>query len=119
MGAGLNLYSHVHVDDLAEVYRLMLMKGQPGARYHAVAGEASYRWMAEHAARELGVGTRSVTFEEGERIWGKFLALIAFSMCSRSRCPRTRAELGWRPHPDRKDILKEVANPVFRSQLGD
>jgi nucleoside-diphosphate-sugar epimerase len=117
MGAGLNLYSNVHVDDLAEVFRLMLEKGQSGALYHAVSGEACYRWMAERAAQELGVATRSVTFEEGERIWGRFLALIAFSMCSRSRCPRTRTDLGWRSHPDRRDILEEVANPAFRTGI--
>lgn len=114
LGAGLNLYSNVHVDDLAEVFRLMIEKGSPGALYHAVSGEANYRSMAECAARSLGVETRSVEYAQAKELWGDFLTLIAFAMCSRSRCPRTRFELGWRPHPNRLDIMKEVANPVFR-----
>jgi nucleoside-diphosphate-sugar epimerase len=115
MGAGLNLYSNVHVDDLAEIYRLAIEKGIAGALYHAVSGEENYRSMAERAARVLGVKTRSVGFGEAKTLWGDFLALIAFSMCSRSRSPRSRLELGWQPRVDRLDILEEVSNPAFWS----
>jgi len=113
MGAGLNLYSNVHVDDLAEIYRLAVEKGIAGALYHAVSGEENYRSMAECAARVLGVKTRSIGFGEAKTLWGDFLALIAFAMCSRSRSPRSRLELGWQPRFDRLDILKEVSNPAF------
>ncbi len=113
MGAGLNLYSNVHVDDLAEIYRLAIEKGVSGALYHAVSGEENYRSMAERAAREMGVATRSINFGEAKTLWGDFLALIAFAMCSRSRSPRSRLELGWQPKPDRLDILEEVSNPKF------
>lgn len=47
LGAGLNMYSHVQVDDLAQVYCLALTKGAPGALYHAVAGELNNRTLAE------------------------------------------------------------------------
>jgi hypothetical protein len=71
--------------------------------------------MAECVARELGTGTRSINFAQAQQIWGNFLALIAFAMCSRSRCPRTRTELQWKPDAQRLDIMTEVANPVFRN----
>ena len=117
LGAGLNLYSNVHVEDLARVFMLALEKGVAGALYHAVSGEQNYRTMAETIARLLDVPTRSVSFEEAMAIWDKFTALIGFSVCSRSRSPRTRRELGWVPHPDKLDILAEVVNPAFRARI--
>ena len=113
MGAGLNCYSNVHVDDLAAVYALALEKGVGGALYHSVSGEVNYRQMAETIAAHLSVPTRSVGFAEAAEIWDKFTALIVFGSCSRSRSPRARAELGWAPHPDRLDLLAECLNPIY------
>ncbi|WP_217429549.1 NAD-dependent epimerase/dehydratase family protein [Sphingomonas bacterium] len=113
IGRGLNCYSNVHVDDLAALYALALEKGVGGALYHSVSGEVNYRQMAETIAAELGVPTRSVSFEEAIEIWDKFTALIVFGSCSRSRSPRARRELGWTPRPDRLDLLAECLNPVF------
>lgn len=97
IGRGLNLYSHVHVEDLAELYRLALEKGTPGALYHAVAGELNNRSIAEYVAQWRGVGTRSVSVSEAMDIWGKFATLIVLGVSSRSRSPRSRRELGWTP----------------------
>jgi nucleoside-diphosphate-sugar epimerase len=113
MGAGLNCYSNVHVDDLAALYALALEKGVGGALYHSVAGEVNYRQMAETIAAKLGVPTRSIGFEEAATIWDKFTALIVFGSCSRSRSPRARRELGWAPQPDRLDILAECVSPIY------
>jgi nucleoside-diphosphate-sugar epimerase len=97
IGSGLNLYSHVHVADLAEVYQLAIETGRAGGLYHAVAGELNNRMLAELVARQQGVSTRSVTIAEAIDIWGKFVTLVVLSVCSRSRSPRSRRELGWRP----------------------
>lgn len=117
LGRGLNLYSNVHVDDLTELYRLVLEKGTPGKLYHGVSGEQNFRTLAEGCARALGVPTRSVDFAEACEIWDKFTALIGFSICSRSRSPLSRRELGWRPSPDRLDIMEETAHPDFRERM--
>ena len=97
IGAGLNLYTHVHVDDLAEIYRLALEKGDAGALYHAVAGEVNWRTLAEAVAVATGTPARSVTIEEARDIWGPFIGPLFFGVSSRSRAPRTRADLGWKP----------------------
>lgn len=97
VGDGLNLYSNVHVDDLADLFGLALEKGQAGALYHSVSGELNFRHVAELLARRLGVPTRSVSMDEAIEIWGKFPTLIVLSVCSRSRSPRARRELGWTP----------------------
>jgi len=117
LGAGLNLYSNVHVEDLAQMFMLALEKGVSGALYHCVSGEENYRSMAEAIGRHLGLPTRSITFPEAAEIWDKFTALIAFSVCSRSRSPRARRELGWAPSPDKLDILQEVINPIYRERM--
>jgi nucleoside-diphosphate-sugar epimerase len=116
LGAGLNLYSNVHVDDLAEVYRLALEKGTAGALYHAVAGELNNRTLAEAVARDVGKKARSVDFIEGIRRWGKFETLIGMATCSRSRSPRTRRELGWTPR--HLDLLTDVGHPAYRALAG-
>lgn len=112
LGSGLNLYSNVHVDDLAEVYALALLKGTPGALYHCVAGEVAHRTLAERVAQQLGCDTRSVGFDEAVEIWGKFMALIIMSSSSRTRSPRARRELGWAP--TQLDMLSEVSHPGYR-----
>jgi nucleoside-diphosphate-sugar epimerase len=76
VGRGLNVYSNVHVDDLAVVYGLALEKGVAGALYHAVSGETNYRTLAEYVAGQLQVPTRSVTVAEAAEIWDKFMGPI-------------------------------------------
>lgn len=112
IGLGLNLYSHVHVDDLAEVYRLALEKGTPSALYHAVAGEANWRSIATSVARAAGVQPRSVTLDEAREIWGPVAGPLYFGVSSRSRAPRTRGELGWTP--TRVDVLEDIETGSYR-----
>jgi len=113
IGRGLNVYSNVHVDDLANLYGLALEKGVAGALYFGVAGEVSYGVIAGAIARHLGVPTRSVTIEEGCDIWGRFMARIVLCSCSRQRSPRAREELGWVPDPERLDILEDCNHPAY------
>lgn len=111
---GLNLYSNVHIEDLAELYALALGKGVAGALYHCVAGEVANRTIAGAVARQLGCDTRSIDFGQAVDIWGKFMTLIIMSTCSRSRSPRARAELGWAPrHPD---MLSDVGDSRYKIQ---
>ncbi|MDE2597738.1 MAG: NAD-dependent epimerase/dehydratase family protein [Sphingomonadales bacterium] len=113
VGSGLNLYTHVHVDDLSELYALALEKGVAGALYHLASGEVAFRTMAETIARHLSVGTRSLTIAEAAEVWDPFMGPIVFSGCSRTRAPRSRLELGWRPSADKCDLLVECVAPGY------
>lgn len=97
VGQGLNLYSHVHVEDLADLYEAAIVQGTGGGLYHAVAGETPNRWIAEAVARDMGCETRSVTMDEAMNIWSKFAVLVVLASSSRSRSPRARLELEWSP----------------------
>ncbi|MEO0030430.1 MAG: hypothetical protein RIS94_188 [Pseudomonadota bacterium] len=113
VGPGLNVYSHVHVQDLAELYRLALEKGKAGALYFAVTGEVAYGTLARMVAHHLGVERRAVSVEEACEIWDPFMGRIVLQSCSRQRSPRAREELGWSPREDRLDILDECAHPAY------
>ena len=118
LGRGLNVMSSIHVDDLAEIYALALERGEAGALYHAVSGEQSWRALASEIARLRGLPVRSVTFSEAQEHLGSVATQVAFSCSSRIRCPRTRDELGWLPHPDRLDIFADLAHPAFMQNAG-
>jgi nucleoside-diphosphate-sugar epimerase len=113
LGPGLNVMSSIHVDDLADIFALALERGASGALYHAVSGETNWRSLAAEVARLRGLSTRSIDFAEAQNLFGNAIALVIFSVCSRSRCPRTRGELGWTPNPGRLDIFAELAHPKF------
>jgi nucleoside-diphosphate-sugar epimerase len=113
IGRGLNVYSNIHVEELAEIYRLALERGQAGALYFALSGEVSYGVIAKTIADHLKVPTRSVTVEEACEIWDKGLGKIVLQSNSRQRCPRTRADLGWMPREDRVDILEDCLHPNY------
>ena len=117
-GRGLNVCSSIHVDDLADIFVLALGNGRPGALYHAVSGETNWRSIAEHIAKLRQMPTRSVSYQEAKTLFGPFLAPVVFATNMRTRCPRTRGELGWVPHPERLDLFAELAHPAFMA-LGE
>jgi nucleoside-diphosphate-sugar epimerase len=112
LGKGLNLYSNVHVDDLAEVYALALEKGAAGGLYHAVAGEANFRSIAEAIGVATGCPTRSIDYEAACALWGVGWVDLAIAVNSRSRAPRTRTELGWAPR--HLDVIEDIRNGSYR-----
>ena len=116
VGAGLNLYSHVHIDDLAELYRLAIDRGVAGALYHGVAGEINWRTIAEAVADVMECPTRSVSFEQAGEIWGPMYADLFFGVSSRSRAVRSRSELGW--SPTQFDLIEDVRHGSYRAAYG-
>lgn len=112
LGQGLNLYSNVHVDDLAEVYALAIERGAPGALYHAVAGEANFRSLAEAVAHVVGCETRSLDLEAASALWGNFWVDVGLAVNSRSRAPRARSELGWIPR--HVDVVDDIRSGSYR-----
>lgn len=113
IGRGLNAYSNVHVDDLAQVYRLALAKGTAGALYHAVAGEVNFRSLAEAVAKTMNCGTRSVDYDQACRIWGPVMTQFGLAVNSRSKAVHTRRELGWIPR--HLDLVDDIRTGSYRA----
>ncbi len=98
VGAGLNRWSNVHVDDVAVLYRLALEKAPAGSFYFVENGEASWREIGEALAARTGLGpVASWSLEEAGAVFGAAAARYSFGSNSRVRAVLARTELGWAP----------------------
>ncbi len=98
VGRGLNVWSHVHIDDLVDLYMLALDQAVPGSLFYAESGEASWKDMASAVGRLLGLGaeTRDWPIEEAVKEWGAS-AITTFGSNSRVDASKARKMLGWAP----------------------
>jgi nucleoside-diphosphate-sugar epimerase len=98
IGQGVNRWSNVHIDDLADLYLLALAKAPAGAFYFAESGEASFGEIGGAIAARLGLGpVQSLPAEVAAEKWGESRAYYSFGSNSRVRARRARRELGWAP----------------------
>jgi len=96
VGEGHNRWPAGHLFDTARLYRLALEKGEPGARYHAVAEEGiSSREIAEAIGRGLKVPVVSITAQEAVAHFGWLEMFVGLDMPASSAL--TQARLGWHP----------------------
>lgn len=101
VGKGLNVWSNVHIEDVASLYQLVMEKGPGGAFYFVENGEASYAELAEALARRLGLrDVAHLAPEAAAERWGIARAYFSFGSNSRVRARRAREELGWEPRHD-------------------
>jgi nucleoside-diphosphate-sugar epimerase len=98
VGRGENIWSNVHIDDVAELYRLALEKAPAGTFYFVESGEASYREMTTAMASAMGLGApQDWPLEAAIDEWGYEMASYGLGSNSRVRGERARAQLGWMP----------------------
>ncbi len=111
VGEGLNVWSNIHIDDVASLYQLALENGNAGAFYFAENGEASYAELAKALALRLGMPkVVNLDPEVAAGRWGVARAYFSFGSNSRVRARRAREELSWVPaHGSVLDwVLKEM-----------
>lgn len=113
VGAGHNIWSNVHVDDMADLYLLALDAAPAGAFYFVENGEASLADITAAIAEVLGLGSAEAwDITAAIQEWGYEAAVFALGSNSRVRGERARTQLGWRPrHGSVLDwIKKELTN---------
>jgi nucleoside-diphosphate-sugar epimerase len=108
IGRGLNRWSSVHIDDLADLYLLALERAKPGERFFAGVAERALRDVATAISGMLGFDGRTVswTIEQAVRVWGVELGELALANNSRVSSDKARRVLGWRPH--RVELLTDI-----------
>lgn len=117
IGDGFNpSWPGVHRDDVADLLRRALEKGEAGKTYHAVAEEAvSLQAFAELAGRKLDIPVKGVSVEEAQKELGFLGFVIAANTPVSSE--KTRRELGWTP----KEVgyLEDVERYYFDKEVLD
>jgi len=112
VGRGLNRWSHVHIDDVTELYLLALQKATPASFFYAENGEATMLEIARDIARHLDVsGPESLSLDAATRVWERAAVLYGFGSNSRVRADRARQDLSWSPRNSSifHDLPREAA----------
>ncbi|OLY76960.1 epimerase [Pseudomonas sp. ATCC PTA-122608] len=98
VGRGVNRWSNVHIDDVAQLFLLAMEKAPAGAFYFLENGEASFIDMAAALAKRMNLGAvQSWPAEDAEQHWDPMHVHYTFGTNSRVKAKRARAELGWAP----------------------
>jgi nucleoside-diphosphate-sugar epimerase len=110
LGEGKNRLPAVHVSDAVRLFRLVLARGQAGARYHAVAEEGvAMRDIAEVIGAGLKMPVRSITPEEVPHYFGRLAGLATVDLAASGAL--TRQQLGW--NPAGPDLLTDLRNTDY------
>lgn len=95
VGDGKNVWPAVHVDDLGELYALLIEKGERGTIYNGTSGEhETTETLARIVAKRFGADYATWPVEEAQRTMGFFADALALDQTITS--PRSLA-LGWKP----------------------
>lgn len=112
IGAGKNIWSNVHMNDLVDLYLLAIEKAPAGGFYYAENGEMSMKELAESISRMLGFGgkTETISMTDAEAEWGEGPANDTMASNSRVRGVKGRA-LGWAPLAP--SLLEEIEKGCY------
>lgn len=105
-GAGGTLQGYVHIDDLAELYRLAVERAARAAVLHGVVGEVSQRDLAAAISRMIGAGDRTERFSLEQMFASAGAVGVSMSPNKRMATDKTRQITGW--SPSCTDILHDV-----------
>jgi nucleoside-diphosphate-sugar epimerase len=117
IGAGENVWSTVHIDDVAAVYLRALEAARPGSFFYVENGESSLKSIVESIARLLGAkrAAESWSIDEAIAAWGPQAAWFSLGGNSRVRADKARAMLGWKPAG--AELRYEIEQGWYKRQL--
>jgi nucleoside-diphosphate-sugar epimerase len=113
VGRGLNVWSHVHIDDVVDLYLLALEKAPASTVFFGENGEASWKDMAAAVGKLLGLGaaTKDWPLDEAVQTWG-IGAVTSYGSNSRVTSVKARRMLGWAPKG--RTLMDEIENGCYR-----
>ena len=110
---GTNRWAAAHVLDVAQVYKLVLEKNEPGT-YHAVAEEGiALKQIAETIAKGLNIPTVSLSADEAKSHFGTLAMFAGFDMSASGR--QTRERLNW--FPKGPGLIEDLEQGKYISEL--
>lgn len=117
VGAGENVWSTVHIEDVVDAYLLALERGRAGSFFYIENGEASLKSIVESIARLLGGKNAPQGWDIDAAIaeWGPMAVWFSLGGNSRVNADKARTMLGWKPHG--ADLFHEIEQGWYRRQL--
>jgi nucleoside-diphosphate-sugar epimerase len=106
LGPGATLQGYVHIDELADLYRLVVERAPKGAVMHGVVAEVSQRDLAAAVSRLIGVGDNTASLSLEQMFAQVGSVGISLSLNKRLSADKTAQITGW--SPNRTDILHDV-----------
>jgi nucleoside-diphosphate-sugar epimerase len=98
VGTGVNRWSNVHIEDVADLFVRAFERAPAGSYYFVENGEASFFDIGASIALRLGFGqVVPWSAEEAAKRWGEMHAYFTFGSNSRIQSTKAREELGWAP----------------------
>lgn len=107
---GTNAWSFVHVDDLADLFALIITRAPAGSLWNGASGEpVALKALAEAMGTSVGAPAASLPYKDAQTAWGEMAAFLRTDM----RVDGSKAvnALGWRPH--RADVVEEVTSGTY------
>lgn len=116
VGRGLNVWGHVHIEDVVSLYLLALEKASAGSLFYAESAETNFKSVTQSIGRMLGMGDATKDWPIGEAVEALGPgAYLSFGSNSRVRGKRSRA-LGWQPNG--RALFDEIENGVYAEVYG-
>lgn len=116
VGPGQNIWGHVHIADVADLFMLTLQKAPAGSLFYGENGEASFKSVAQSIGRMLGLGDRTEDWPIGAAVEGLGPgAYLSFGSNNRVRGVKSRT-LGWKPKG--RALKDEIENGVYAEVYG-
>lgn len=106
LGSGGTLQGYVHIDELADLFRLAVERAPKSAVLHGVVDEVSQRDLAAAISRMIGAGNRTANLTLEQMFGSAGSVGISFAVNKRLSTDKTRHLTGW--SPTRTDILLDV-----------
>lgn len=117
IGAGRNIWSTLHIDDLVELYALVIAEATPGSFFFAENGETALRDVAAAISSMLGFGGKTLSWPLAEAVaaYGEEAAALGLASNSRVRATHARA-LGWRPR--HASLVEDIERGSYSEDFG-
>lgn len=97
-GEGENIWSNLHIEDLADLYVLALEKAKEGSIYYAENGASSLKNIAEIISKKYHLQpARSLSIQDAVDNFGPAGGYFGFASNSICSAGKAKTELGWNP----------------------
>lgn len=97
-GEGENIWSNLHIEDLADLYVLALEKAKEGSIYYAENGASSLKNIAGVISKKYNLEpAQSLSIQDAVDNFGPAGGYFGFASNSRCNADKARTELEWKP----------------------